>query len=231
MSQLLQEGTIKAHQQAEHSQGAAWLTGGQLDRLEYARFLISLYQIYSCVPKSPTSIVFDVDRWRTDMVAPHSALENGLDAHSTNSVLQHTYQPALLARTPHLAADIAYILGTPDWQSHSIFLESEIFTPSPLSDYVSRIRTLSASDATAPLLLAHAYVRYLGDLSGGQVIKRRLMRVYNLPETGEGVRFYEFESARGDERKAGQLEMKQVKSWYRGGMDAGVGENEKLKGE
>lgn len=222
---------MKAHQRAEHSQGAAWLTSGQLDRLEYARFLISLYQIYSCVPYSPTSMVFGVDRSRIDMVALYSALENGLDAHSTNSVLQHTYQPALLARTPHLAADIAYLLGTPDWQSHPIFLESQTLAPSPLSDYVSRIRTLSASDATVPLLLAHAYVRYLGDLSGGQLIKHRLMRVYNLPETGEGVRFYEFGSASGDGRKVGQLEMKQIKAWYRGGMDAGVGENEKLKGE
>jgi heme oxygenase len=137
----------------------------------------------------------------------------------------------LLARAPLLAADIAYLLGTPDWQSHPIFLELQTATPAPLDDYVSRIRALSASDASAPLLLAHAYVRYLGDLSGGQIIKRRLMKVYDLPETGKGVRFYEFESASGDGSKAGQPEIGQLKDWYRGGMDAGVGEDEKLKGE
>ena len=170
-------------------------------------------------------------RSRSDAVALPSALESGLDAHSTNPTLNPTYQPALLARAPHLAADIAYLLRTKDWQSHPIFLELQVSTPAPLSDYVSRIRTLSASDASASLLLAHAYVRYLGDLSGGQVIKRRLVKVYDLPETGEGVRFYEFDSASGDGSKASQPEMKQVKDWYRSGMDAGVGEDEKLKGE
>jgi hypothetical protein len=57
------------------------------------------------------------------------------------------------------------------------------------------------------------------------------MRVYDLPETGEGVRFYEFESTIGDGSKAGEPEMRQIKDWYRGGIDAGVGEDEKLKGE
>ena len=137
----------------------------------------------------------------------------------------------MLARAPHLAADIAYFLHTTDWQSHPIFLELQVSTPTPLSDYVSRIRNLSASDASAPLLLAHAYVRYLGDLSGGQFIKRRLMKVYDLPETGEGVRFYEFEGASGDGSKASRPEMKRVKDWYRSGMDSGVGEDEKLKGK
>ena len=154
-----------------------------------------------------------------------------MDAHSENDALKPIYQPTLLARAPHLAADIAYLLHTTDWQSHPIFLELQVSTPTPLSDYVSRIRTLSASDASAPLLLAHAYVRYLGDLSGGQIIKRRLMKVYDLPETGEGVRFYEFEGASGDGSKASRPEMKQVKDWYRSGMDAGVGEDEKLKGK
>ena len=168
---------------------------------------------------------------RTDAVALCRELESGLDAHSTNPVLKPTYQPTLLARAPHLAADIAYLLGTPNWQSHPVFLELQIDTPAPLSAYVSRIRTLSASNASAPLLLAHGYVRYLGDLSGGQVIKRGLMKAYDLPETGEGVRFYEFESTRKDGSKAGQPGMKQTKDWYRDGMDAGVGEDEKLKGE
>jgi heme oxygenase (biliverdin-producing, ferredoxin) len=189
-----------------------------------------LHHVYSCVPHSPTA-GFGVDRSRADTVALHRALESGLDAHSTNPVLKLTYQPALLARAPHLSADIAYLLGTSDWQSHPISLELQAATPAPLRDYVSRIRSLAASNASARLLLAHAYVRYLGDLSGGQVIKRCLTKEYNLPETGEGVRFYEFESASGDGSKADQLEMRQVKDWYRGGMDAGVGDDEKLKGE
>ena len=53
ISQLLRDGTIEAHQQAENSQGAAWLTGGQLDRLEYVRLLMMLHQVYSCVSQAP----------------------------------------------------------------------------------------------------------------------------------------------------------------------------------
>ena len=54
--------------------------------------------------------------------------------------------------------------------------------------YVDRIR---ASAAWGGLLVAHHYTRYLGDLSGGQVIGRVLQRTFDLPD-GVGVRFYDF---------------------------------------
>lgn len=41
------------------------------------------------------------------------------------------------------------------------------------------------------LLVAHAYTRYLGDLSGGQVLKSLLRRALGLP-AGVGTAFYEF---------------------------------------
>lgn len=41
------------------------------------------------------------------------------------------------------------------------------------------------------LYVAHHYTRYLGDLSGGQVIGKKLAREYGLAN-GEGVEFYEF---------------------------------------
>ncbi|WP_097677340.1 biliverdin-producing heme oxygenase [Nigerium massiliense] len=50
--------------------------------------------------------------------------------------------------------------------------------------YVARIEA-----ADAPALVAHHYVRYLGDLSGGQVIATMLGRHYGLTE---GVSFYDF---------------------------------------
>ena len=43
-------------------------------------------------------------------------------------------------------------------------------------------------------LVAHAYVRYLGDLSGGQMLLRVVASGLQLP-LGEGVRFYDFGSA------------------------------------
>ena len=39
--------------------------------------------------------------------------------------------------------------------------------------------------------MAHHYTRYLGDLSGGQIIRHKLRQVYGL--TDDGVRFYTFD--------------------------------------
>lgn len=56
-------------------------------------------------------------------------------------------------------------------------------------DYVMR---LGQAAATAPhRLVAHAYVRYLGDLHGGQVLQRLVSELYRLPGLA-GTRFYQF---------------------------------------
>ncbi len=56
--------------------------------------------------------------------------------------------------------------------------------------YAERIR---ASVEWGGLFVAHHYTRYLGDLSGGQVIGRMLTREYDLP-AGAGVEFYRFDA-------------------------------------
>ena len=38
------------------------------------------------------------------------------------------------------------------------------------------------------------FFRYLGDLSGGQILKTMAVKSYELPENGDGVRFYEFKN-------------------------------------
>ena len=43
------------------------------------------------------------------------------------------------------------------------------------------------------LLVAHSYTRYMGDLSGGQILKKVAQRALKLPSTGEGLNFYQFE--------------------------------------
>jgi heme oxygenase len=55
--------------------------------------------------------------------------------------------------------------------------------------YVHRLEDLIASGS--PLLLAHAYVRYLGDLHGGQMLRRCVSRVLQS-EGQEGLHFYDF---------------------------------------
>ena len=55
--------------------------------------------------------------------------------------------------------------------------------------YVDRIRLIS--EERPELLVAHAYTRYLGDLSGGQILKKIAQRAMNLPDS-IGLAFYDF---------------------------------------
>ncbi len=55
-------------------------------------------------------------------------------------------------------------------------------------DYVQRLEYLAKTDPL--LLLAHAYTRYLGDLSGGKILARVARKAMQLEQ--EGLEFYEF---------------------------------------
>lgn len=65
----------------------------------------------------------------------------------------------------------------------------------------------------------------VGDLSGGQTIARTIRRSYNLPATHEGSAFYEFYlpptpgSTTGLPTAAGTNEVKEIKTWFRDGLD------------
>jgi heme oxygenase (biliverdin-producing, ferredoxin) len=84
-----------------------------------------------------------------------------------------------LTRTPSIAADLTFLIG-PDWAT----------TISPLPSTRRYVEALTASAASLPRYAAHAYTRYLGDLSGGQIIKRMLERHYGLGP--QGITFYAF---------------------------------------
>jgi len=91
--------------------------------------------------------------------------------------------------------------------------------PGPLQDYLSRIRELADRSDPSPLL-AHSYVRYLGDLSGGQTVRHTIAKAYDLDEaSGLGVSFYGFKELRST-KPASQGEMKRIKDWFREGMNA-----------
>ena len=46
LASVLKAATAVAHESAEHSQGASWLTRGELDKDEYVRFLMMLWHVY-----------------------------------------------------------------------------------------------------------------------------------------------------------------------------------------
>ena len=54
--------------------------------------------------------------------------------------------------------------------------------------YVDRIHEVAKTEPE--LLIGHHYTRYLGDLSGGQILKGIAEKALNL--NGEGLNFYEF---------------------------------------
>jgi heme oxygenase len=101
--------------------------------------------------------------------------------------------------------------------------------PKPFVEYITRIREFSeSSDPTR--LLAHAYVRYLGDMSGGQILRRRIAKAYDLDaDRGDGIRLYEFKKLDSSE-SANIGDINKVKDWYKDQMNTGIGDDTTLKG-
>ena len=207
LAALLRTSTYEAHEAAEKSPGATTLLSGQLPRDDYARYLMMLWHIYQSVHSSPI--------YPTRHSTFPSAFENALDRHATHPALEPTYNPSLLRRAPALADDISHILQVPlpTWQSHPIYHRLHSAFPAPLAAYLARIRILADSEDPTPLL-AHSYVRYLGDLSGGQTIRHVIAKAYGL-----GLKFYEFRGLMGS-GIANQGEMKRIKEWFRNGVNA-----------
>nr|QUE28560.1 PbsA [Porphyrostromium japonicum] len=61
--------------------------------------------------------------------------------------------------------------------------------------YVDRIQQIGSEQPE--LLIAHAYTRYLGDLSGGQILKKIAQSAMQL-STSEGVAFYSFKDIKDE---------------------------------
>ena len=115
--------------------------------------------------------------------ALYEALEPALQRHQADACIARFSAPGL-DRTPSLVADLE-VLGPPGWRD-ALPLEPAA------QRYATRLRALG--DAGSRRLIAHAYVRYLGDLNGGQALKRLVCKQYGLAGD-EGTAFYEFGSA------------------------------------
>jgi len=88
-----------------------------------------------------------------------------------------------LNRRESLERDLAFYFGS-GWRQQAKA------TPGA-QEYVARIRQVAKE---APeLLVGHHYTRYIGDLSGGQILKNIAQKAMNLGEH-DGLRFYEFDA-------------------------------------
>ena len=103
-----------------------------------------------------------------------------------------------LLRFPSIVSDLSN-LGAADWEtSHP---------PLPAThDYTQRIESVSNN---LPRYVAHHYTRYLGDLSGGQAIAKRVAEHYGA--TDSQLSFYRFDAI----DRPGRFKME-----YRRGLDS-----------
>ena len=111
--------------------------------------------------------------------AIYDALEQGLDRHAAHPALALLPLPEL-ARRESLSGDLLQLHGV-DW--------SRLPLAPAAQQYALHLHTLA--DERPLCLAAHAYVRYLGDLNGGQVLRRVVAERLTLAP-GEAVGFYDF---------------------------------------
>ncbi|ANF32461.1 heme oxygenase [Leifsonia xyli] len=128
----------------------------------------------------------------------YEALEEAADRMGADPVASLFITPAL-TRLPAIEADLEFLNGE-DWRERIAPLPSTV-------RYTARIREIGSTWPGG--FVAHHYTRYLGDLSGGQIIRTLLQRAYGFETNGVG--FYLF---------ADIAKPKLFKDTYRSQLDA-----------
>lgn len=130
----------------------------------------------------------------------YRALEQALREHYTDHPLVAQMDDSRLDRVAALESDLTHLVGD---------FEAAIADGSlPIVPATRRYAELLSSEHTAERILANHYVRYLGDLSGGQAIAALVGRHYGV--AAEGLSFYRFE---------GIEKLKVFKDEYRARLD------------
>ena len=134
----------------------------------------------------------------SDLYFVYSAMEEEVDNLKDHPIIGQIQLPDL-NRVNALEKDVRFYYG-PIWRS--------LITPSEAcNQYVNRIREVAKNEPE--LLVGHHYTRYLGDLSGGQILKGIAEKALALGD-GQGLKFYDFEKIE---------DTKAYKAGYRGILD------------
>ncbi|WP_327684571.1 biliverdin-producing heme oxygenase [Streptomyces sp. NBC_00467] len=112
----------------------------------------------------------------------YRALEGAAGALEDDPVAGPFIRPELM-RTAALERDLAHLRGA-DWRAGAAPLPAT-------AAYAARVEECARTWPAG--YIAHHYTRYLGDLSGGQIIRDRAEKTWGFARKGDGVRFYVFE--------------------------------------
>lgn len=112
----------------------------------------------------------------------YEALENAAGRLEADPVAGPFVRPELF-RLAALERDLAHLRGS-GWRAGASALPAT-------RAYADRVR--ECAERWPGGYVAHHYTRYLGDLSGGQIIRDRAEKTWGFARKGDGVRFYVFE--------------------------------------
>ncbi|MFF7919828.1 heme oxygenase (biliverdin-producing) [Streptomyces mirabilis] len=112
----------------------------------------------------------------------YEALEADAERLASDPVAGPFIRPELLRRGA-LECDLTHLRGA-DWRA--------TLTALPATEaYAARVAECAREWPGG--YVAHHYTRYLGDLSGGQIIRGKAEQTWGFARKGDGVRFYVFE--------------------------------------
>jgi len=118
------------------------------------------------------------------LVAQHYFIYEALEAAAARMAddeVAKAFISPQLTRLPALEADLEFLIGA-HWRETINPLQTTV-------RYVERINTVAATWNGG--FIAHHYTRYLGDLSGGQIIRTLMQRQFGFETNGVG--FYLFD--------------------------------------
>jgi|EP01047_Picozoa_sp_COSAG01_P058815 heme oxygenase len=190
LSEQLKQGTSAAHRAAENVSFVKNFIKGEIPKPLYTRFLVDLYHVYTVLERRLEQESLALPRDQGGLVAPIWFPHELSECDPRHCSVLHcapAYTTSWLTSPPHadrvesLEADLAHWLG-PAWR------EAEELEVSPCTrEYVQRLEATTAAG-----VVAHAYTRYMGDLSGGQILMRKAQKAFGMRGCTDGLSFYVF---------------------------------------
>jgi len=134
----------------------------------------------------------------SDLYHVYSSMEEEIEKYKNDLMVSKIYYPELF-RKESIEKDLQYYLGD-NWKS-------QVTQTNSCKEYVARIKEVSISSPM--LLISHHYTRYIGDLSGGQVLKGIAQTALKVDD--DAMNFYMFKDIPDE---------KQFKNNYRSALDS-----------